>query len=98
MTEPVVSVCIRVFNGQDYVGVCIDYALGQTFPDFELLVVDNCSDDRTPEIVRSYHDQRIRYIRNDRNLGMGGNFNRCLELARGKYIVIIPHDDLILPT
>jgi len=63
-----------------------------------LLVVDNCSTDRTAEILTEYNDPRLKTFRNDHNLGLFGNFNRCVELASGEYIVIMPHDDLMLPT
>jgi glycosyltransferase involved in cell wall biosynthesis len=64
--------------------------------DFEVLVVDNAGSDNIAELVASFGDQRIRYVRNDSNLGMINNFNRCLELARGKYITLISSDEMML--
>ena len=96
-TSPKVSVCIPVYNGSDYIAESIDSVLAQTFKDFELIVCDNCSTDNTEEIVRNYKDPRIRYVRNQKNLGGVGNANRCLELAVGEYICIWHHDDCMMP-
>lgn len=95
---PLISVCIPVFNGERYIRECIESVLQQTENKFELLVVDNCSTDYTLEIVAYYNDSRINVFKNSYNLGLIGNFNRCIELAQGEYVVILPHDDLLLPT
>lgn len=96
-TPPKVSVCIPVYNGSDYIAESIESVLAQTFTDFHLTVCDNCSTDNTEEIVRSFSDSRLTYIRNAKNLGLVGNANRCLELANGKYVCIWHHDDVMLP-
>jgi glycosyltransferase involved in cell wall biosynthesis len=95
--SPKVSVCIPVYNGSDYIAESIDSVLAQNFKDFELIVCDNCSTDNTEEIVRNYKDSRVRYFRNQKNLGYVGNANRCLELAAGEYISIWHHDDCMMP-
>lgn len=95
--SPKVSVCIPVYNGSEYIAESIDSVLVQTYKDFELIVCDNCSTDNTEEIVRSFNDSRIRYVRNQKNLGGVGNANRCLELALGDYIYILHHDDCMMP-
>jgi glycosyltransferase involved in cell wall biosynthesis len=92
-----VSVCIPVYNGSAYIAESINSVLAQTYTDFQLIVCDNCSTDNTEEIVRSFHDPRLRYVRNDENLGLVGNANRCLELSKGEYICIWHHDDVMLP-
>jgi glycosyltransferase involved in cell wall biosynthesis len=94
---PRVSVCVPVYNGRAYIGECLDSVLAQTFDDFELVVSDNCSTDDTGEIVRRYADPRVRLVRNTQNLGLVGNANRCLALARGEYVCIFHHDDVMLP-
>ena len=71
--------------------------LDQTFTDFELVIVDNASEDNTPEIVRCLSDRRIRYYRNSKNIGVAQNWNRCIELARGERITIFHDDDVMLP-
>lgn len=96
-SEVTVSVCIPTWNRCLLLQEAMQSVLGQTFGDFELLVCDNASDDQTEQIVRSFHDPRIRYVRNSRNLGHRENWNRCLSLARGEYIAILPDDDVMLP-
>jgi glycosyltransferase involved in cell wall biosynthesis len=86
-----------VYNGSDYIARSIESVLAQTYKDFELIVCDNCSTDNTEDIVLSFDDPRIRFVRNPRNLGLVGNANRCLELAEGEYIGILHHDDMMLP-
>lgn len=90
-----VSVCIPTYNGAATIGETIASVLGQTWADFELIVVDDGSSDTTADIVRLVSDPRLRYLRNERNLGPQGNWNRCLELARGHYIKLLPHDDVL---
>src|SRR5262245_50428881 len=94
-----VSVCVPTYNRSRYLREAIESALVQTFADFELLVVDNCSTDDTPEVAAAFaaRDRRVRYVRNERNLGLAGNFNRCVELAQGEYVALLHDDDLYLP-
>jgi glycosyltransferase involved in cell wall biosynthesis len=97
---PLVSVGMPVYNGERFIREAIESILGQTFQDFELIVCDNASTDRTPEIVRSYaaRDLRIRYERSERNRGAAYNYNRVTALARGTYIRHAAHDDVLAPT
>lgn len=95
--HPRLTVCVPVYNGAEYIAGCIESVLAQTFDDFRLIVCDNCSTDDTGEIVRSYTDPRLRYVRNDRNLGLVGNENRCLALAESPYVALFHHDDVMLP-
>ena len=76
---------------------CIQSILGQTHPSFEIVISDNCSTDDTPAVVARFKDARIRYYRNESNLGPFGNMNRLLELARGDYVNIAHDDDLYAP-
>lgn len=92
-----VSVCIPVYNGSEYIAESINSVLAQSYEDFQLIVCDNCSTDNTEAIVRSIRDPRLEYVRNSENLGLAGNHNRCLELAKGEYLCIWHHDDLMLP-
>ncbi|MDD1651877.1 MAG: glycosyltransferase [Methanomicrobiales archaeon] len=94
---PLVSICIPTWNRAGMVGDAIRSALAQTCRDIEVLVVDNASTDTTADVVASFRDPRLRYVKNDRNLGLFGNFNRCIELAQGKYLHILHSDDLIPP-
>jgi glycosyltransferase involved in cell wall biosynthesis len=72
--------------------------LNQTFPHFELIICDDASEDNTEQVVRSFKDDRIRYYRNEKNLGLYRNWNRCIDLASGEYIAIYHDHDLYLPT
>jgi glycosyltransferase involved in cell wall biosynthesis len=93
---PFVSVCIPVHNGSNYIRDSINSVLNQNYTNFELLIVDNCSTDETQSIVEDYNDERIRYIRNNKNIGGINNFTKCVEIAAGEYFVLLPHDDLLL--
>ncbi len=96
-STPKVSVCMPVYNGSDYIADSIQSVLSQTYENFHLIVCDNCSTDNTEEVVKNFKDPRITYVRNSKNLGLVGNANRCLELADGKYVHILHHDDIMLP-
>jgi glycosyltransferase involved in cell wall biosynthesis len=97
MSLPTVSVCIPAYNAARYLEGSLASVLGQTLADFELVVVDDHSTDATASIVRSFTDARLRYVRNELRLGMVGNWNRCLELARGRYVCLFHQDDLMMP-
>ncbi|MGH9962626.1 MAG: glycosyltransferase family 2 protein, partial [Pyrinomonadaceae bacterium] len=96
---PRVTIGIPVFNGANYLAQAIDSILAQTWGNFELIISDNASTDETQEICRSYEarDQRIRYIRNEHNIGAAGNFNKLFSLARGRYFKWAAHDDVCAP-
>ena len=98
--EPKVSIGLPVFNGENYLEKAIDSILSQTYRDFELIICDNASTDRTQEICRRYAaaDDRVRYYRNPRNLGASPNYNRTFELSSGEYFKWMAHDDIIAPT
>jgi glycosyltransferase involved in cell wall biosynthesis len=91
---PRVSVVIPTYNGADYLGAAIDSVLRQTYEDFEIVVVDNASTDHTPALLNRYRDRRFRHWRNESNIGMVGNFNRGLDLARGEFVVFLGSDDV----
>jgi glycosyltransferase involved in cell wall biosynthesis len=95
--SPLVSICIPTYNRAGMVGKAIDSALAQTYPNIEVLVVDNASQDAIEALVATYSDIRVKFFKNTQNLGLFGNFNRCIELAQGKYIHILHSDDYIDP-
>lgn len=97
---PRVSMGMPVYNGEEYLERAIDSLLAQDYEDFELIISDNGSTDRTEEICRSYaaRDPRIRYVREEENHGASWNFNRAFELARGEYFRWACHDDTCEPT
>jgi hypothetical protein len=93
---PRVSVCIPAYNYARYLPAAIDSVLAQEFGDYELVVVDNASQDDTPAVLARY-GERIRAHRNERNVGLFGNFARCLELARGELVKFLSADDWLHP-
>jgi glycosyltransferase involved in cell wall biosynthesis len=96
---PRVSIGLPVFNGENFVSQAIESILAQTYTDFELIISDNASTDRTEAICREYAaaDPRIRYYRNGHNLGAAANFNLTFELASGEYFKWAAHDDMLAP-
>ena len=94
---PTVSVCIPVYNGSAYIAESIESVLGQTYKDLCIIILDNCSTDGTADIIRKFKDSRIRYIRNEKNIGLVKNHNRCIELCETKYLNIWHHDDIMMP-
>ncbi len=97
--QPRLSIGLPVYNGERFIKEAIDSILAQTFEDFELIISDNASIDKTEEICRAYvkEDQRIRYYRNEKNIGCACNFNRVFELSSGEYFKWAAHDDLHAP-
>jgi glycosyltransferase involved in cell wall biosynthesis len=97
--HPRVSIGLPVYNGEVYLSGALDTLLGQTFTDLELIISDNASTDRTPEICRSYaaRDHRVRYIRHEVNRGVPWNHNFALGQATGEYFRWASHDDLCAP-
>lgn len=98
-TSPRVSIGMPVFNGEPYLAQSIEAMLNQTFPDFELILSDNGSEDGTEEICRHYaaKDKRVRYIRQEVNRGAAWNHNTVFHLASGEYFKWHCHDDLCAP-
>lgn len=96
--KPVVSVVMPVFNGAAFIDDTIHSVLGQTFEDFELIVVDDASTDKTLEVVGQFGDARIRVIACKRNGGAAKARNRGVKAARGRYIAFIDADDLWQPS
>jgi glycosyltransferase involved in cell wall biosynthesis len=94
---PKVSICIPVYDGAKFLAEAIHSTLNQTLTDFELIVVDDCSTDGSDEIVRSLTDERLTSVRNAERLGLVGNWNKCLGLARGEYLYVFHQDDVMLP-
>jgi len=94
---PKVSVLMPVYNGESHVSTAIDSILAQTFTNFEFLVIDDGSTDSTAAIARAYDDPRLRFVENQRNLGIAATLNRGLGLARGDFIARMDADDISHP-
>ena len=97
MKNPKVTVLMSVYNGDKYLNEAIDSILGQTFKDFEFLIINDGSTDKTGEIFESYNDSRIKIINNDKNIGLTKSLNKGLMLARGEYIARQDADDISMP-
>jgi hypothetical protein len=92
---PKVSFVIPCYNLAHYLADCVNSILSQTYDDFEALIMDDCSPDNTPEVAASFKDPRVIYIRNETNLGHIRNYNKGIELSRGKYVWLISADDCL---
>ena len=96
---PAISVIVPVYNAKKYLGQAIDSILNQTFKNFEVILVDDCSTDGTYEYMKSMWDgiSRIRIVKNVRNMGPDPTRNYGMRLARGKYLAFMDNDDCYLP-
>jgi len=95
MTVPTVTVTIPVFNCENFITHAIDSVLNQSFNDYELIIIDNCSTDGTVSKVRQYKDSRIRFVVNDDNIGAERNWNKALGMANGRYFKLLCADDVL---
>lgn len=95
--HPKVTVLMPVYNGEPYVMEAIDSILGQTFGDFELLVINDCSTDGSAAIIEKIVDERIRVVHNPANLGLAATLNKGIGLARGSYLARMDQDDIATP-
>lgn len=95
--KPAVTVFMAAYNASKDIKAAIDSVLNQTFPDFELLIVNDGSTDDTAAIVGSYQDSRIRLVHNPKNMGLVPTRNVALSEARGKYLAILDSDDIAYP-
>ncbi len=93
--EPLVSICIPTYNGALFIADAIDSVLNQTYTNWELIVSDDGSTDKTTDIVKSYNDKRIRIVENSGKHGLAGNFKNCVHQATGKYFKLLCQDDLM---
>lgn len=94
--NPTVSFVVPCYKLAHLLGECIQSILAQTFQDFEIIIMDDCSPDDTEQVAHSFADRRIRYIRNPKNLGHLRNYNKGIELSRGKYVWLVSADDRLM--
>jgi len=99
MTNPLVSVIIATHNREDLLPQAVDSILNQTCRDFEIIIVDDCSSDNTPEVIANLQqkDSRIKAIRSEKNIGPGAARNLGINQASGDFIAIMDDDDLSVP-
>jgi glycosyltransferase involved in cell wall biosynthesis len=95
MDNPTVSFVVPCYALAHYLPECVNSILGQTFRDLEVLIMDDRSPDNTAEVARKFNDARVRYVRNETNLGALANYNKGISLSRGKYVWLISADDYL---
>ena len=96
-SRPLVTVCIPTYNRPEMLRASLQSVLWQSLRDIEVIVSDNASSTDTEAVVAAFGDPRVRIDRLDHNIGLHGNLSRCLRLGSGRYRVMLPDDDLMLP-
>jgi glycosyltransferase involved in cell wall biosynthesis len=96
-SDPLVSICIPSYNCEEFIATALESVLNQTLADFEVVIADDKSTDRTISIIKRFNDPRIELIENEQNLGLGGNWNKVLSRARGEYVKLLGDDDVLYP-
>lgn len=96
MKKNLVSIITPMYNSEKYIGITIESALNQTYKDWEMIIVDDCSSDNSPKIVKEYakNDERIKYIKTDSNKGVSNARNIALKMANGQFISFLDSDDI----
>jgi glycosyltransferase involved in cell wall biosynthesis len=94
-SDPQVSFVVPCYKYAHYLAECVNSILAQTFGDFEVIIMDDCSPDNTPEVAASFKDPRVLYVRQERNVGAVANINDGIRRARGTYVWVLSADDLL---
>ena len=97
MKNPVISVLLPVYNCSEYINESVQSILKQTFSDFEILIIDDCSTDGTYEILQTFTDPRIKLFSKSINSGYTNSLNMAIKIAKGEYIARMDGDDICLP-
>lgn len=92
-----ISVIITSYNYEHYIKDAVESVLNQTFRDFELIIIDDCSTDNSVEIIKNFSDERIKFIQNDKNYGLKYSIQKALQSAQGEWIAFLESDDLWVP-
>ncbi len=97
--NPPISVLMPAYNAEEYIAEAIESILNQTFKDYEFIIVDDCSTDNTWQIIKKYikKDSRIKAHKNEKNLGIAGNRNKLISMAKGDYVIWQDADDISMP-
>lgn len=96
--KPKISILLPVYNGEKYLNESISSILNQSFQNFELIVIDDCSTDKSVDVIKSHNDSRIVFLRNSINSRTAHSLNRGIDIAKGKYIARMDQDDIASPT
>lgn len=97
MEEELVSIITPSYNTAKYIAETIESVLNQTYKNFEMIIVDDCSTDNTEEVVKKFSDSRVKFYKNEKNSGAAISRNYALKLAKGKWIAFLDSDDLWKP-
>lgn len=97
VSAPTVSICVPSYNAERFVGETLRSVFAQTYTDYELILVDDASDDATLSVVESFSDARLSVFRNETRLGAAGNWNAAIAKARGHYVKLLCSDDVLAP-
>ena len=97
LNNPRVTILMPVYNGERYLVDAIESILNQTYTDFEFLIINDGSADKSVSIIESYNDNRIRLIHNEKNLGLIASLNKGIALAKGEYLARMDSDDISVP-
>lgn len=99
MYRPLISICMPVYNAENYVGQAIEGILAQTYDHYEIVVCDNCSTDSSAEIVQKYAQKypQVRFYQNQWNIGFSGNAHKTTSLAKGDFLLLHAADDIAAP-
>ena len=92
--DPEVSVLMPAYNRENYIEDSVKSILNQTYTNFELIILDDGSSDKTLEKIYAFKDSRIKVLQNDQNRGIAFSRNRLLEEAKGKFLVLLDSDDI----
>ena len=95
MNDIKVSIVTVCFNSEKTIERTLNSVLDQTYKNIEIIIVDNCSSDKTYDLLKTFNDPRIKLYRNNKNLGMCENWNECLKYAKGDYIQYLHGDDIL---
>ena len=95
--EELVSIIMPSYNTAQYIGDSVRSVINQTYTNWELIIVDDCSTDHTDAVVASFQDERIRYFKNERNSGAAVSRNKALREVKGKWVAFLDSDDLWHP-
>lgn len=94
MNEPLVSIIMPSYNTGSFIEETINSVISQTYKNWELIIVDDCSTDNTDEVVSTFQDERIKYFKNEENSGAAISRNKAISESKGKYIAFLDSDDL----
>ncbi len=97
VAKPLVCICIPTYNAEKTIREALDSIINQRYQNLDIHIVDNASTDGTLKVATEFDDPRIKIYRNETNIGGEGNFNRCIQLATGKYTAIFHADDIYEP-